>query len=159
MISIPTADVHRLAANMRPMDQAECVLKGFLPVEALKLSIAQSTYCRGGYDRNGSIQAAWGLVPTSPLWNAYRPWMLMTEWPEHNIREFWAMSKQLVPETMALSSYLENEVHVDNIFSIRWLSKLGFDIHEPVGSWRKFTWEKQNVHELTAEPATSAAIA
>lgn len=125
-------DCRHIARNMRAADAAECLAARGSPVDcaalveavtASPLSVAVEfrgiTLCIGGAARR-SLLSGVGI-----------PWMLGTHDLDRHSRLFVLHGKRCVATLLESFERLENYVDARNHKSIRWLRRMGFEIHDP----------------------------
>ncbi len=123
--------VEELSHSMRPEDMAECWAAGHhLPYDALKISLSYTNSPKTGLV-DGRVMAIWGVGKLSQLSETGIPWMLTSVLVEDHYRTFLRYSKRLLDEIKKEVVVFDNVVDARNIVSIRWLTWLGFTIHDP----------------------------
>lgn len=131
-----------VAERMRPEDALEVRLaSGHEPLQALEASLAVSRDLRGEVRawtilHHGRPEALFGVGRASLLSDVGVPWMLGTEEISRGGADGLAIPfarhcAAYVAEMERGFARLENYVHTDNRFSIRWLKWLGFSFDPP----------------------------
>jgi len=132
----PTAGhISTVAENMRAADAAEVWASNrHSPRDALEggVSASKHSVC---VTYNGQAVAIYGLVVRDVLSGLGVPWMLTTDGVISCRRELMTVTPEILGKMLKMCKILENNVHVENKVSVRWLSKLGFVIGEaePLG--------------------------
>jgi RimJ/RimL family protein N-acetyltransferase len=119
-------DVRHIAARMAPMDALECEIFGRTPAEGLERSLGVSDMAVTCVI-DGRTQAMLGVAGLSLIDDMGSPWLLGTSELRRHARLFATAAPALIKAMHERYSRLTNYVHADNLVSIRWLSRLGFD--------------------------------
>lgn len=124
-----------VAQNMRKMDKREVELtSGRSPLEALRTGRRASELCSAILVDTVPV-AVYGLAMPTLLGSHGVPWMLGTEEVYRHPKQTLLYGRAIVENMRDYSSILQNYVYTHNKISIRWLAKIGFQIHkaEPYG--------------------------
>jgi hypothetical protein len=135
IVKADTSHIPHLAEHMRPADITEIRAAGDLsPEDALTRGLAASQYCSTALI-DGVPVAMFGLRKPSILSETGIVWMLGTDAVYQIKREMITIARAVIAEMLDVCPVLSNMVHSDNVTSIRWLRRMGFDIREgaPVG--------------------------
>lgn len=127
-------DIAQLATHMRREDRAEIyAARGLGPLETLREINANSCDIYTGW-ADGHVLFGLGIEPASLVGgSAASPWFLASAYltmPKYT-REFLRRGKRAVAAWAKEYDLLVNYVDARYTTSIRWLSWLGFTIHEP----------------------------
>lgn len=121
-------DIEYIAAKMRTEDTDEILSIANVNVSvALKESFYASCECIVGID-DGKVFCVVGLIPDS---TGVTLWMLFTNEVTSLPISFFKLSKKLVKQWLDKYGYLHNYTQKGNIFILKWLKMLDFNI-EPV---------------------------
>ena len=124
-------DADALYLAMRTADYAECEAYGQSSVlEGVRESVSGSTHAWTAR-ADGELLACFGVAPLSFLTGVGSPWLLGTDVLNRHPRELMSKARKYLPFMLGIFPHLINFVHVDNARSIRWLSRLGFTLHDP----------------------------
>lgn len=128
---IPTTHAHvaELADNLRVADRAELAASGHADAHrAIEFSVSLSTHLATAVvgDRVGAI---FGLVPLSMVTGKGCPWMLGTDLVLTHRRALMRDSPAYLRAMLRAYPHLENLVHAENAFAVRWLKHMGFELH------------------------------
>lgn len=119
-----------VAQNMREMDKREVELtSGRSPFEALKMGRRVSNLCSVILVNTVPV-AVYGLSIPSLLGSYGVPWMLGTDEVYRHPKQTLLYGRAIVQNMRDYSPMLQNYVYTENKISIRWLAKIGFEIHE-----------------------------
>ncbi len=131
---VPTTEDHmiELSHTMRPADVQECwAANHYTPYEALKHSFYYTNKPITAL-YNGEVMCIWGVGKISYLSKEGIPWMLTSHLVDIHYREFLRHSIRLLEDIKSEAIVLTNMVDARNSKSIKWLKRLGFEIHAPV---------------------------
>lgn len=118
--------------NMRAEDAAEVLaMSGRDPMSAIQFSMAQSDFAMAGLI-DGHPICIFGAGTANLLTGVGVPWLLGTNDVKVFYRQFSRSSRFWVEQMRGRYSYLMNAVDDRNTLSKRWLSWLGFKLHDPV---------------------------
>lgn len=130
------SDVEAIGRNMRAIDALECAEgSGLFPVEAVRLGIEESTFCRVAVVE-GEPVCVFGVAPEALLGATGIPWLLGVEGFERHSRDILRYSRPAVRHMLSMYPHLKNIVHSDNQHAIHWLRWCGFTIGEEVPAGR-----------------------
>lgn len=118
--------------HMRTADWEECALTyGPLtdPSDILKSSVERSDWSRCVMTREGEPVAVFGVMATSFLGKQGSAWMIATARFECYPRQSLQLARRFLPELQARFGELVNYVYHENHTNLRWLSRIGFNIH------------------------------
>ena len=138
--------VEAIAADMRPMDAAECWSLGASPLAGLRASCAASLACWTALEHGGPI-AMWGVTAAEMMGRTGCPWMLGAGRLGAHRRQFLRESRARLAPMLAMFPRLENHVLAEYRASVRWLRWLGFTLAPPAplgprgALWRRFWME------------------
>lgn len=126
---IPARPLHAgtIARRMRAIDKVECRAMGHSPREALRLGLMGSTLAWTVLI-NGRPEAMLGAVPLNMIEGSGRPWLLMTDVAETKHVAIVRLGRIYTEAFHRHYRILENWVHADNAKTIRWLTRLGYDV-------------------------------
>lgn len=114
---------------MRAIDRMECEAKGRTPAEALRYSLASSSFALTAMV-DGSPHAMFGLTPYSVAESVGRPWFLGTDEVYRHGRELIVTGEMVVELMQDRFRRLENVIAAANVQGIRLLRRWGFVIGE-----------------------------
>lgn len=121
-------DIDYIHSKMRTEDVQEILsIADVNALEALKESFCASCECIVG-EEDGNVFCVVGLIPDN---TGVTLWMLFTNEVNSLPISFFKISKKLVKEWLDKYVYLHNYTQKDNIFILKWLKMLDFNI-EPV---------------------------
>ena len=141
------SDVGSVGQRLRLHDRIEVTAMSGItcPVKALQASVEASTYWCYTCTCEGIPEIIYGVAPTAPELEMATPWMLSTPVALREApKEFMYLARREVPRMQECAPLLYNHVLVDNVVSIKWLTKLGFEFNlEPFEcaghTWTTFT--------------------
>jgi hypothetical protein len=126
-------DCEYLAKNMRAADVQECIATSGSPIDSNGLSeavhaspLSVAVWFRGG------LLCIGGAARRSLLSDTGTPWMLGTHELDRHGRLFMLHGQRCVDTLLEHFGRLENYVDARNHKSIRWLRRMGFEIHDPL---------------------------
>jgi hypothetical protein len=127
------ADIDALAANMRPLDVAECQAAGVTDLrECIADGVQHSDLCWAVLI-DGELAAIFGTRPLGSLLNPTAAvWLLGTPVLTANRRAFARHTPRYIRQMLQAHPHLVNFVHAENTPAVRFLRHHGFTIHEPV---------------------------
>lgn len=128
------SDLSELAENMRQSDIDELKashgeqadIRGIL-VKAAELSCICNTWL----DADNQVMAMFGLAPHPTEKGMGIPWVLATGKVMHFPKTFIKEGLRILASMQKISPYLINYVDVRNTSSIRYIQRLGFQLHPP----------------------------
>jgi len=115
------------------------------PLRILRQAAALSEAPMAARRADGEPIALLGCVPVSMLTREAAPWMLGTDRMEEHARATVVLGRREC-QGWAARYRLENWVDARNTTSVRWLERIGFEIHAPAPRGRlgmpfhRFTW-------------------
>lgn len=126
-------DVRRIAAGMRAADAREVARAGARdPLSAVAESVAASTLCWVA-EVDGELCAVFGVAPINGMLSASgAPWMLGTDALDRHSVSLMRTCRPYIAQMRSLYPHLLNYVDAENVRSVRWLRRLGFEIHPAV---------------------------
>lgn len=123
------AHVDDLVANLRKADRAELVASGHTDAHrAITMSLSLSTHSLAALV-DGRVGAILGVVPISMATGDGCPWMLGTDLVTSHGRALMAHTPPYIAAMLRTYPHLTNIVHAENTFAVRWLRRVGFEIH------------------------------
>ena len=125
-------DIAYIAANLRQADRDELrAACGDLPVrDILADALARSTLCWTATTEDGVPLCLFGVAPISLMSDTGSPWLLGTD-PVY-YRAIAREGRDYVQQMLAVYPHLLNFVDARNTRSVRWLARIGFQIHPAV---------------------------
>lgn len=124
--------VEHVGSRMRRADVDEVFASSRrTPMEALKLSLARSSFARTAMVE-GAPALIWGVGDINLLLGHGGPWLLGTNALERYFVSFLRYSKPWLPLMLERYSYLVNAVDERNVKAVRWLEWLGFTFGDTV---------------------------
>lgn len=132
MRDVEPGDVEYLIENIRALDLQEVQAmagKGRWQ-KAMHMGVRCSLYAKTCVI-NGKVAAIIGAGPLSMAHAEGVPWMLGTDQVDENPRAVMALSRQYIPQMLALFPSLVNYVDARNTRSVKYLARLGFKISPP----------------------------
>lgn len=135
-----------LAADLRPMDAAECWTLGVAPLAGLRESTRHSLIAWTALEAGQPI-AMWGVTADEIMGRVGCPWLLGGRRLSAHRRRFVAESRARLAPMLAMFPRLENRVLADYTAAVRWLGWLGFTLEPPAPKgpfgalWRRFWME------------------
>ena len=136
-------DIYRLAANLRPQDQAEVVALGIDPKRGIRENF-RNAMLRKSYFVDGELAAMTGVCG-SLLSDIGYPYLLTTKLVERVPVSFVKLAREGIADMLRHKLRLEAYVAADYTKACRFLAAIGFTIGkpEPLGShgalFRKLT--------------------
>lgn len=125
------SDALDLAGRMKQADRKEIwASHRHSPAEALIKGIRTSKES-WAWTVDDKVVCMFGVATKSFLSDTGVPWLLGDAETENHVRPFLRMNKQFIKRWKGMFSKLENHVDSRHEKSIRWLSWMGFEIHEP----------------------------
>lgn len=125
-------DIAQLALVMRKEDREEVyAATGLGPLDALREAnmVSRDTFTAWA---DGRVLCGLGIRPGSLVGGTASPWFLSSVYLPDHTREFLKLSKRAVAAWLNEYEVLVNHVDARYTKSLRWLKKLGFNIHDPV---------------------------
>ena len=128
------SDIEYVGANLRESDLRE--IKEWYgvnedPVDALRRSVDRSQ-AQTATTAAGEPVAIFGVAPISLLGDMASPWMLATKKAEQYPRELICEGRRITAEWAVTYGTLVNRIGVHNARAIRWLRRIGFEVHKPL---------------------------
>lgn len=131
--------LEHLALHLRDQDRAELAAAGWDDARvALTESVAKSRWTLVALV-DGEPAAVFGCGEIgSMLAPDGVPWMLGTNAVARHARVLQRYARAYIAAMLAEYPRLVNAVHAGNAVSLRWLRRLGFNVHPPVASFHFF---------------------
>ena len=149
---IPAAPPHAqyIAQNLRACDRQELeATSPQAPAHSALSSFEQSYLCWAGLVDDEPVMI-FGVATSSHITIEGAPWMLATPKLEDNATEFLRRCAYFIEHMRRPYVFLENAIDARNTTSIRWLSWLGFEIHEED---EILGWQGHPFHRFTMKGA------
>ena len=132
---LQAGDVAFLAAHLREADQLELVgTRGpgvdFEAAISRAVLLSSHVWVAAGHDHNPI--AIFGVAPISMLNSIGSPWMLATDEAFRHPRTLVVEGRRYLAKMRESYFSLTNYVDARNDKSIRWLRRMGFEIHPPI---------------------------
>lgn len=124
-----------MAPRMRAADAAECwALARLSPLEALRVSLESATYA-WTWLVDGEPACIFGVGTRSLIGNEGTPWLLSTDLVAAHHITFLRGCRPYLARMRGAFPYLQNVVDARYETCVRWLKRLGFEVHEaePLG--------------------------
>lgn len=131
IVKATRAHAEELAPRMRPQDIEEVGALGHTPLDALMISVNDSTEAWAGL-ADGSVVCIFGLSTQSILSDRAFPWLLSSRDMPRHARAFLRLNREYMASMRKRYRLLWGWVCETNTVSIRWLTWLGFTIDEDV---------------------------
>lgn len=125
------AHAEELALTMRPQDIEEVAAQGYTPLEALLISVEDSTAAYAGL-ADGKVLGIFGYTCRSLLSDEAFPWLLTCRDIHKHSRWFMGVCREFIAGMRQRYRLLWGWVCETNTISIRWLTWLGFTIEKDV---------------------------
>lgn len=100
---------------------------GHSPKEAMRTGLLGSTIA-WTVKVDGTPEAMMGATPVSMLEGRGRPWLLMTDVAAKQHRAIMRLGRIYTQALQRHYPVLENWIHADNASTIRWLTRLGYQV-------------------------------
>lgn len=120
-------DIAAIWPTMDPIERLEVEAFGHSAKGGLRLAYRGSAMAWTA-ELDGRPEAMFGVMPEDLCQGIGRPWMLRTVKAEKAGKAWLVDAAAFLSYIETVFPRLENWVHVDNVASIRWLSRLGFAI-------------------------------
>lgn len=151
-------DAGPLAANMRVWDLIECVAFRVEPYVYLRAAISDRRYRPWVMEAPDGAPIAIGCTVPSERPGVGCPWMLGTDGIRQHARGFWRTSQRWRDRFLGDWPEVENVIPAERVETIRWLSRLGFDIgpaflHDAGMTMRLFRMRRARPDEAERPPA------
>lgn len=141
---VEESDILHVAQSMRKADMAEVWASGhYTPEEAIRAGLTQRGKSATVWINSEPV-AILGVVTPSLLSSTGIPWMLGSRSLTKYGRQILTGGRLIVDDMTKDHSLLVNYVHAKNKSSVRWLTWLGFELHDPV----PFGKEKELFHRF-----------
>lgn len=130
---VPAAHEHiaLLSPVVRAADVAELQAAAHVtPEECMALGLRISTRAWTGFV-DGQPCCMWGVSPVSVVGGIGAPWMVTTTHLERHEMAFLRRCRRYLVEMVRQYRHLVNYVDARNEAAIRWLTWLGFTMHDP----------------------------
>lgn len=146
-----SSHIARLVQYVRAADAAE-LWSGWrhTPEQSLRVGLERSSHAWTGFYDFRPV-CMFGVVPASLLGGSGAPWLIGTDLlTEHQI-PFLRRCRPQVARMRRLYSHLANYVSAENEAAVRWLTWLGFTVHDPApfgpdgAAFRYFEWRAADV--------------
>lgn len=139
-------DLVALFQNLREQDHAELVATyGEEGLFGAVVNVWRTSYDHAHTGlANGEVLCVFGIKIPSLIGGRPQPWMLTTNLVLRNPKTFIKRSKRIIDYWSVTYPGMTNYVHAENSVAIRWLRRMGFELHEPEtrgpvdGKFRKF---------------------
>lgn len=123
-------DAAWIAQHMRPADVAECHAVGKFDLEASLLEGMRTSPVAWTATVDGEPALMSGAAPLRSWFDDVGvPWMLGTHLVPKHQRALMRLSPMYIEKMLEVFPHLLNFVHAENILAVRWLDRMGFDIH------------------------------
>lgn len=139
-------DAFELAPRLREADRRELDAQGRPDhdvVLAESIAMSEEVYA---FVHDSEVHAVFGVVDGG---DHGVPWMLGSDMLFNQSRQLVTLPQQYLKRWLARYGLLQNMVHAENHRSIRWLKRIGFEIHPPfpygTTSFHLFTQGKPHV--------------
>ncbi len=137
-------DIPKLIEGMRDPDIAEVIaMSGPNIALTLERAVSASTDCWAVDHRDGLYMLC-GVAPVSLIGGIGCPWMLGTTLIDQSPKPLMGVSVPYRERMEKSYPMLVNYVDARNTRSIRWLSRIGFTIHDPILTG----WENRPSHRF-----------
>ncbi len=128
--AVRAGDAQALEANLRPLDRDEVLAaSGGEVLTQIERAIDVSAQCWTAEAPEGLL-AIFGFAPLSLLSGEAAPWLLGTPLLSRHARLLTRTARAYCREALRQYPLLVNYVDARNTPSIRWLKRVGFEIHE-----------------------------
>lgn len=122
-------DAETLTEHMRQADRDEVTASsGDNILRSVKLAIGASEDCWVA-ESDGELFSIWGIAPVSLLSDEAAPWMLGTPLIYRHARLLTRTARDYCRDALGRYQLLANYVDARNTASIRWLRRIGFELH------------------------------
>lgn len=130
---LQSGDIGHIAANLREADRQELLASRgeMTPADAIARAVLLSSHCWVVTAHDGEPVAIFGAAPVSLIESVGSPWFLSTERAYEYPRALVIEGRRYLSRMRETYSHLYNYVDARNDRSIRWLSRIGFKLHEP----------------------------
>lgn len=127
------SDIEHIAPRLRLDDLVEIkAMSGHSDVmKILTRAVSVSSRCWTGCAADGEPMTLFGVAPVSLLSGIGSPWMLGTDRAQKYAMAMVREGRKQILQMLVLYPSLINYVDVRNVRSVRWLRRLGFEIHAP----------------------------
>jgi len=131
--ALQPGDLEFLADNLREADKQE--LRALLGddvvfFEVLSTAVMRSSHLWVGALENDQPVSIFGAAPISMLTGEASPWFLSTDEAYRYPRTLMLEGRRYLSRMLEAYEYLYNYVDARNDRSIRWLKRMGFQLHE-----------------------------
>lgn len=125
------AHAEELAPRLRPHDIEEVGALGYTALQALNISVDDSTTAYAGLC-DGQVIGMFGYTANGLLSDSAFPWLLTCRGIHKHTRWFLGICREFIGAMRERFRLLWGSVCVTNTISIRWLTWLGFTVDEAV---------------------------
>lgn len=129
-------DVEYVAKHMRMADVKEVMALGRTPHQSLEEGLTRSLMCVSACENDVPF-IIYGMVPDSLTGDSAIIWALGTT--VRPAKAFIEYAPKIIDQMHSMYPLLYNYVHCDNIISIRWLKRLGFEFEKPIHDFMRFS--------------------